>query len=70
VYLQACGVTINGHDIMRKEGNQVRRKLKSKFVSAVSKTLLAVAMLFAICPCAGKMYEPKLPEKLRKEIGG
>ncbi|XBX04682.1 cyclic lactone autoinducer peptide [Enterocloster clostridioformis] len=55
---------------MRKEGNQVRRKLKSKFVSAVSKTLLAVAMLFAICPCAGKMYEPKLPEKLRKEIGG
>lgn len=42
------------------------KDLKSKFISFSSKALVVIAGLFAISLCAGKMYEPKLPEQLKK----
>lgn len=41
--------------------------IKKSTINFLSKAVWVVAMLFAICPCAGKMYEPRVPEKLKKE---
>lgn len=42
----------------------MKKILTKRFISCLAKGLFSIAMLFAISPCAGPMYEPKLPEKL------
>lgn len=46
----------------------IRNQIVNRFVCSASKFLFVVALFFAISPCAGKMYEPKLPEKLYDKI--
>lgn len=41
-------------------------RVKKCIAVFLSKALLMIAAFFAICPCVGKMYEPEVPEKLRK----
>lgn len=43
----------------------MKKILTQRFISCSTKVLFSMAMLFAISPCAGPMYEPKLPEKLQ-----
>lgn len=40
--------------------------MKNKFVTITANMFVLMAMFFSISPCAGKMYEPKLPEQLKK----
>lgn len=42
------------------------KNFKKNFVVVMSKMFVLMAFFFAMSPCAGKMYEPKLPEQLIK----
>lgn len=37
-------------------------------VKSMTMILPAIAMFFAVSPCYGKIYAPKIPDSLRKRI--
>ncbi|HJC48933.1 MAG TPA: cyclic lactone autoinducer peptide [Candidatus Lachnoclostridium pullistercoris] len=49
----------------------MKKITKSVLQSTVKKTasiLSVIAMFFAISPCIGKIYEPKIPDCLKERI--
>lgn len=42
----------------------MKKKWILKVVQITSKVVFSMAVLFAISPCKGNLYEPILPEKL------
>ena len=40
--------------------------MKQKIISLFSRIVMIVAIVYAVTPCHGKYYEPKLPDKLLK----
>lgn len=44
----------------------IMKNFKMNFANVSAKLLILMAIFFSFSPCAGKMYEPKLPDKLKK----
>ena len=40
--------------------------MKKKIVMHIGQCLSVLAVVFAAVPCRGYLYEPKVPDKLRK----
>lgn len=45
-----------------------KKRFLTKFAVAISTVLPVIALCFAIPACSGKLYEPQLPEELRKQL--
>lgn len=46
--------------------SQEKKQNNSKFVNGMGQFLKGCAILFSNSPCYGHLYEPKVPESLRK----
>lgn len=47
---------------------KLKELLKSESVKMSVKMLSATAMMSALLLCNGRLYEPKMPEKLRNQV--
>ncbi|KAF5065621.1 hypothetical protein DSECCO2_272110 [anaerobic digester metagenome] len=54
--------TLKGGNIMKK----IKEVLRSSSVKLSAQMLCASASFFAIMMCHGKLYEPKVPERLKR----